>query len=161
MAEQRNASDMSEEAKASAELREKMRNVEKHLTSELGVDVSRSNDGAARRSGQGLRATSALEAANATKVVPFKDIHEVLRFEDRLDFARRGRQRVAPPLDHQPSQDAARRASLGRRGSSVGAGRRGSINNRRASRAATPPRTPASGRTTPPGRSPPRTPPNR
>jgi len=146
MAEQRSASDMSAEAKASQELREKMRNIDKHLATELEIDVSRELDAAKRRSGQGLRASNALEAANATKVLPFKDMHEVLRFDERHDFARRGRSRVAPPLDHGGASLESRiaRSSMRRQSTAGGPRRastrgRGSPTRRESTRKMTPP----------------------
>jgi hypothetical protein len=68
-----------------------------------------------------------------TKVEPVKDIAEVLRYEEKLDFARRGRSRVAPPLDQAgPSLEqrlvagALRRQSTASAASPLKGGRRGS-----------------------------------
>jgi len=95
----RNAGDMSEEQTLMLALREKMKKIDKYLNSDLEIDVSRVV-APKRAPGQGLRVANALQMANLTKAEPFKALHETLRFEDRQDFARRGRLRVAPPLDH-------------------------------------------------------------
>lgn len=95
----RTAGDMSEEQALMLALREKMKKIDKYLNADLEIDVSRVV-APKRAPGQGLRVANALQMANLTKGEPFRLIHETLRFEDRQDFARRGRLRVAPPLDH-------------------------------------------------------------
>lgn len=107
--------DQNEDAKKAQELRDKMRSIDKYLSVDMEIDVAR-DQGAARKA-PGAGGGNALQKANATKVDPVKDIAEVLRYEERLDFAQRGRKRVGPPLDHlQP----------GRSGKSRGSGARGS-----------------------------------
>jgi len=110
--------DMDMAAKAAAALREKLRTLEKHFQNDRGIDVTRE----VRQKGHaahGLNTfNTALEKANDLKLHPFMEKQEVLTYEERADFASRGRKRVAPPMDHAVKSMGAgggggRRASCG------------------------------------------------
>jgi hypothetical protein len=85
-------------AKKSIELREHIKTIDKHLSAEHDIDVSRTLS-LQKGTSSSLRIANALQKANATKHEPFSPANEVLRYEEILDFAQRGRKRVAPPLD--------------------------------------------------------------
>jgi hypothetical protein len=95
LAAAKEASAQDADTKAAQQIREQMRTIDKHLSTDREIDISREPV----KKGSNLRVANALQMAKLTKVEPVKDMAEVLRYEERLDFARRGRSRVAPPLD--------------------------------------------------------------
>ena len=129
-ASERNVGQEDAEANAAAAIREKLKTIEKHLASD-DFDVSRSP----AKKGTNLRISNALQMAHLTKAEPVKEVNEVLRYEERLDFAQRGRKRVAPPLDHQTPSLNQRlyEGNKHRRQSMADGGRRQSMAGRRAS----------------------------
>ena len=91
----------SEANKIAAELREKMKTIDKHLSTERDVDVTHTGKGERKGvqvSGK-LRIGNALQMAQSTKYKPHAEVQTALRFEEVQEFAQRGRSRVAPPLD--------------------------------------------------------------
>ena len=94
--------DASVEEKLSIEVRDKMKQIDTHLNKHYDVDVTREDriKQQNKRSGDGKRLKDALTVANETKNIPFQAAHEVLTFDERRDFAQRGRARVGPPQDH-------------------------------------------------------------
>ena len=111
--------------KASLELREKWKQIDTFLVAVQDIDVSRTSKtgggkggagggGGKKRAGDGSRVKDALTVANETRTKPFNYVRDFLTFDERRDFAQRGRSRVAPPLDHAGAvnQKLARRASV-------------------------------------------------
>jgi hypothetical protein len=104
------------------EVRDKMKQIDTHLNKHYEIDVVRDEAAKARnkRSGDGKRLKDALTVANETKNRPFQMSHEVMTFDERRDFAQRGRARVAPPQDHAGQSGGVRSAAGGRRASAAG-----------------------------------------
>jgi len=114
--------DASAEEKLMLEVRDKMKQIDTHLNKHYEIDVVRDEAAKARnkRSGDGKRLKDALTVANETKNRPFQMSHEVMTFDERRDFAQRGRARVAPPQDHAGQSGGVRSAAGGRRASAAG-----------------------------------------
>ena len=103
------------------EVRDKMKQIDSHLNKHYEIDVVREERKANnKRTGDGKRIKDALTVANETKVKPFQQSHEVMTFDERRDFAQRGRARVAPPQDHAGQSGGVRSAAGGRRASAAG-----------------------------------------
>ena len=112
------------------EIRDKLKQIDQHLSKHHEIDTSRvENVKARKRRSDGKRLKDALTVANETKNAPFNATEEVLTFDERREFAQRGRSRVQPPLDHAPTI-----AGAGARG--MGGGRRASVGNAAAMQAA-------------------------
>jgi hypothetical protein len=105
------------EAAAAMAVRERLKTVDQHLSTTLHIDISRetvtkvAHRLKAGAQGLGL-AQNALEKAKELAYKPFGG-EAVRRAEEMSNFAKRGRARVGPPLDHavQQQQERARRAS--------------------------------------------------
>ena len=122
----------SEQAKLAADVRAKLKVIDSHLASEAGVEVvhaeaKKGSRGALKANAVGL-AKNALEAAKETKYKPVGG-DAFRRTEEMIKYAKLGRGRVAPPLDHALQANAernvqSRRAStgVGRRASTLGGG---------------------------------------
>ena len=131
--------DANEANKIAAELREKMKTIDKHLSSERDVDVTHtSNSSKAMQANGKLRIGNALQVAHATKYRPPAEANSALRLEEVQEFAQRGRSRVAPPLDQSGpnlnkrlAEGAARRQSLSTKGGSSFKRRQSLSNGRR------------------------------
>ena len=107
------------EEKAAIEIRDKLKQIEGHLSKHEEIDVGRLDMGKIqKRKSDGKRLKDALTVANETKNQPFTLTKDYLSFDERRDFAQRGRARVAPPQDHEVKGSKAVRG-VGRR-SSVG-----------------------------------------
>jgi len=126
LAKQKQEDDESAEKKLQAEVREKMKIVDKFLQGDLGFDVSRTKVAHSNSNGR-WRIRNALEKANQTKDDPVKDVGVAIKWEDAREYAQRGRKRVAPPLDYEKGgatmMNAIRRGSAGK-GESLAAGAR-------------------------------------
>ena len=119
------------EEQRSAELREKLKTVDSHLSTEYEVTMSKAKEKITSKTKQagGKKRFTALGKANDLKWNPHQG--ETLRREGELaEYAKRGRSRVGPPLDHLIAGSGARRASCGGAGgtrrASCGAGSGGS-----------------------------------
>ena len=116
------ADDASQEEKLVIEVRDKLKQIDQHLNKHLEIDVAREDRAKAanKRSNDGKRLKDALTVANETRSTPFQQSHEVMTFDERRDFAQRGRARVAPPQDHAGQSGGVRSAAGGRRASAAG-----------------------------------------
>jgi len=115
---------MDDSDKAALELRNRLVQIDKHLSEHEEIDISKDLHAKRKRTGDGKRAKGALEVANDTKYHRFTPQSEIMAVEERRDYAARGRSRVAPPLDHGNVSAGARG---GARGSVSGAARRASM----------------------------------
>ena len=121
--------------KAAQELRDKQKQISKHLETHHEIDITVISTKGTKRSADGKRMKDALTVAEETKRKPFLALHEVMSLEERQIFAKRGRSRVAPPQDNRPPVGG----DGGRRASAMGGLRRGSALQRKKE---TPPATP-------------------
>jgi len=113
---------LDDDDRAALELRNRLTQIDKYLGEQLELDVTKEAHAKKKRTGDGRRVKGALEVANDTKYHRFTPDAEVMAFEERRDYAQRGRRRVAPPLDHGNVS-----ATTVKRGSVSGAARRASM----------------------------------
>lgn len=130
LARAKSEDDESAEKKLQAEVREKMKIVDKFLHGDLGFDVSRTKVAHSNSNGR-WRIRNALEKANQTKDEPVKDIGTAIKWEDAREYAQRGRKRVAPPLDYEKGgatmMNAIRRGSVTNKGGGLASGTRSNL----------------------------------
>ena len=101
-----NEEDLDLDERATLEVRERVKLIGSHLSTHMGVDVSRQAYNAGKRQlVDGKRLKDALTVANETKHTPFVATREPLTFEEQRDFAQRGRLRVAHPEDDEEARD--------------------------------------------------------
>ena len=105
-----------------AEIREQLKKVDTHLATLFEIDVSRvPRPRVTNKIAGGKKVLTALSKANDLKWNPH-EFEQVRKEQEVAEYARRGRSRVQPPLDHMLAAQ-----SMARRPSQSGAGRRASV----------------------------------
>ena len=84
---------------------------------EIDTAKTEHHEVAKKRKSDGKRLKDALTVAKETKEHPFMLTPEYITFDERRDFAQRGRSRVAPPQDHAAAKGGANVRGAGRRAS--------------------------------------------
>jgi len=99
----------------SAELREKLKTVDGYLSTEQEINVTKIQPHAIPKKRVHAGASKTLTALGKAKDLHFHPFEgeQIQRDAEIADYARRGRSRVGPPLDHLIAASGARRASCG------------------------------------------------